>query len=201
MGDQVAVMKNGYLQQVDGPQDLYDRPVNLFVAGFIGSPAMNLVEAELIESDGRHEVEFGGLKLKVENDAFARRPSLSGYVGRRLILGIRPEDIWDASLMSSVPEGSTIPVEVDLREAMGSEVYVHFTLDVPPVLTDDTRDLAMDAGEAALEALEDGAQQSKNQFIARFSARTRVQEGQRAEVYVDSRNLHYFDSHSGEGLY
>ena len=201
MGDQVAVMKKGSLQQVDTPQDLYDRPANLFVAGFIGSPAMNLVEAELTHEDGSHCVAFGGVSLQIDDETVATRPSLSSFAGRKLIVGIRPEDISDASLMSSVPERRTMPVTIELREAMGSEVYAHFALDVPPVLTEDTRDLAIDAGEAVLEALEDSAQQSRNEFIARFNPRTRVREGERAEVCVDTRNLHFFDPQSGEGLY
>jgi multiple sugar transport system ATP-binding protein len=200
MGDEVAVMNKGYVQQVDSPQELYDRPVNLFVAGFIGSPSMNLIEAELIEANGSYSVRFADRTLRVD-EALSKRSSLSRFVGRKLIVGVRPEDISDASLMSSVPEGRTIPVTVELREAMGAEVYVHFALDAPPVLTEDTRDLAIDAGDAALEALEEGAQQHRNEFVARFHPRTRVGEGERAEVYVDTRNLHFFDPDSGEGLY
>jgi multiple sugar transport system ATP-binding protein len=200
MGDKVAVMNKGYLQQVDSPQELYDRPVNLFVAGFIGSPSMNLIEAELTEANGSYSVRFADRTLRVD-ESLSKRSSLSRFVGRKLIVGVRPEDISDASLMSSIPEGRTIPVTVELREAMGAEVYVHFALDAPPVLTEDTRALAIDAGDAVLEALEEGAQQQRNEFVARFHPRSRVGEGERADVYVDSRNLHFFDPDSGEGLY
>ena len=201
MGDKVAVMKKGFLQQVDTPQDLYDRPVNLFVAGFIGSPSMNLVEADLTRTDGSHYVAFGDVRLAVDDQALSKRSAIRNYVGRKVIVGIRPEDLEDASMVTDTPSDRRLTANVNLREAMGAEVYAHFSVDAPPVLNEDTKELASDAGEEALEALESNAEESKNRFIGRFNARTPVQEGQRIEIFVDTRNLHFFDPETGRGIY
>jgi multiple sugar transport system ATP-binding protein len=201
MGDRVAVLKKGVLQQVDNPQVLYDRPVNLFVAGFIGSPAMNLVEAQLQSSDGDTFVVFGNFRLKVDDEVLEARPGLKDYAGQKVILGIRPEDMDDASLVGEAPEDRRMSVRLDLREAMGSEVYAHFTVDAPPVVSDDTRELAADAGTDALEQLQIQQGDNKAGFIGRFSPRTRVREGAAMEVFVDTRSLHLFDPRTGEGIY
>jgi multiple sugar transport system ATP-binding protein len=201
MGDRVAVMKKGVLQQVDNPQVLYDRPVNLFVAGFIGSPAMNLVEAELQSSDRATFVNFGNFSLKVDDEVLGARPDLKGYAGQKVILGIRPEDMNDANLVGEAPEDRRMSVRLDLREAMGSEVYAHFTVDAPPVVSDDTRELAADAGTEALEQLQMQEGVNKAAFIGRFGPRTRVTEGTAMEVFVDTRALHLFDPVTGEGIY
>jgi multiple sugar transport system ATP-binding protein len=201
MGDRVAVLKRGVLQQVDTPQMLYDRPRNLFVGGFIGSPSMNLVEATLRDADGHSVVEFGGQHLRTEEAISRRHPALARYRGRPVILGIRPEDMEDAVVVGEAPEGRRLQVTVDVREAMGSEVYVHFTLDAPPVLTEDTRELAIDTGEDALEELEERAGQRKSDFVARVHARTTAREGEHFELVVDTRNLHFFDPATGEGIY
>ncbi|HEX3327164.1 MAG TPA: sn-glycerol-3-phosphate ABC transporter ATP-binding protein UgpC, partial [Actinomycetota bacterium] len=154
LGDNVAVMKKGVLQQVDSPQSLYERPDNLFVAGFIGSPAMNLVEASLTGAGGAVFIEFAGNRLRVDDEALTLRPALRSYEGRKVVLGIRPEDMEDASLVKGSPDDQRIPVVVDLRENMGSEVFVHFTVNAPSVLTEDTKELAVDAGSDSLEKLE-----------------------------------------------
>ena len=128
MGDRVAVMRKGELQQVDNPQTLYEHPVNLFVAGFIGSPAMNLVDATLTGAgDGASCVEFGGFRLPVPGEVVAARPDLRSYADRPVVLGIRPEDMEDASLVADAPADRRIRSTVDLREALGSDVVVHFT--------------------------------------------------------------------------
>jgi multiple sugar transport system ATP-binding protein len=145
MGDRVAVMNRGVLQQVDAPQDMYDRPANLFVAGFIGSPAMNMVDAVVRRSEGGGAVEFAGISLRVPEETFQQRPALAARDGGKVVLGIRPEDIEDPQFINDRLEGADIRVVVDIREAMGSEVYVHFGVDAPPVITDDTIDLAADA--------------------------------------------------------
>jgi multiple sugar transport system ATP-binding protein len=201
MGDRVAVLKRGVLQQVDTPQTLYDHPSNLFVGGFIGSPSMNLVEATLKRVDGHGVVEFGDLRLRVDDEVLDRRPALAGYVGRPLIVGIRPEDIEDARVVGDAPRDRRLLVRVDVREAMGSEVYLHFAVDAPPVLTDDTRELAIDAGEDALEELEERAGQRESTFVARVHARTSAREGERVELFVDTRNLHFFDLETAAGIY
>src|SRR6187397_2788054 len=126
MGDRVAVMSGGRLQQVDTPQALYDSPVNEFVAGFIGSPSINLVEAKLEQSNGSLAVEFGGHRLTVDEQAARNRSGLKDYVGRTVMLGIRPEDFEDASLEPDTPPDRRIKVVPDLEEPLGSEVLVYF---------------------------------------------------------------------------
>ena len=134
MGDRVAVLRKGELQQVDGPQALYDHPKNLFVAGFIGSPAMNLFEANL-EPDGEGlAVSFGGYRLALPPEVLAARPALRGYEGRKIALGIRPEEMEDASLVSDAPADRRITAVVELIEALGSDVLVHFTIHADPAL-------------------------------------------------------------------
>src|SRR5919109_1625136 len=118
MGDRVAVIRKGVLQQADTPQFLYDHPRNLFVAGFIGSPAMNMVEAELGRSNGTADVEFGGLRLEVPDRVFDDRPDLKDHVGKRVVLGLRPEDMEDASLVTEAPDGRRLRATVSLREAL-----------------------------------------------------------------------------------
>jgi multiple sugar transport system ATP-binding protein len=201
MGDRVAVMRKGYLQQVDAPQALYDRPVNLFVAGFIGSPAMNMVEARLDRRDGALFASFGGFDLRVPDQVVADRPALLAYEGRRVVLGIRPEDMEDASLVSDAPPDRRLSAVVDLREALGSQIIVHFTVQAPPVLTEDVRELATDVGADALAELEQTARTGISTFVAALNPRTRAREGERLELVVDTRRLHFFDPETGLGIY
>ncbi len=201
MGDRVAVIKKGELQQVDAPQTLYDRPLNLFVAGFIGSPAMNMVGARLSRSDGSILADFGGFRLRVGDEALKARPELEKFDGKEVVLGIRPEDMEDASLVQGAPQDRLISSTVDLREALGSEVLVHFAVDAPIVLTEDTRELAVDVGAEALEDLEERAKRAKSAFVAQLSPRTRLREGDRMEVVVDTNRLHFFDPETGLGIY
>lgn len=201
MGDRVAVIKKGLLQQADPPQTLYERPVNLFVAGFIGSPAMNMAEAEIVRTNGMWFVQFGGHRLRVDDEVLEARPALQRYEGDRLVVGIRPEDMEDASLVAGAAEDRRIPAVVGLREALGSEVLVHFTVKTPPVLTEDTKELAVDVGTETLQVLEERARQAQTEFVARLNPRTKVQEGERIEVFVDTRRLHFFDVERGLGVY
>src|SRR6266480_609158 len=126
LGDRVAIMRDGYLQQFDVPQKLYDEPRNLFVAEFIGSPAMNLVTAELAPANGGMSATFGQRSLQIGGPVLQRRPALRRFTGRRVILGVRPEDIEDAEHADGAPEGTRLAAVVDIREDMGSEVFVHF---------------------------------------------------------------------------
>jgi multiple sugar transport system ATP-binding protein len=201
MGDRVAVMRKGRLQQVDSPQTLYDHPVNLFVAGFIGSPAMNLVEADLERSDGAMYSRFGGIRLKLDDELLSARPALERFAGRRVVLGVRPEDIEDASLMADAPQDRRITTTVDLREALGSEVLVHFTVDAPVVVTEDVKELAVDVGAVAVQDLEERAKEDKSVFVARLNPRTRARVGGSLDLFVDTRSLHFFDPASGAGIY
>ena len=200
MGDRVAVLRHGVLQQLDAPASLYRRPTNLFVAGFIGSPAMNLVEATISADGDRLFASFAGNRLAVDERAVADRPALHGYTGRTVILGIRPENMEDAELRSGVPEDRRIETGVDLREDMGSEVLIHFAVATPPVLTEDTKELAAAVGEDVAE-LEAGARSGKTTLVARFDANTAAKEGDRVEVAVDTRHLHFFDPDSGQSIW
>jgi multiple sugar transport system ATP-binding protein len=201
MGDRVAVMRKGVLQQVEPPQTLYDHPLNLFVAGFIGSPAMNMVEAKLSRSDGAMFVEFGGFRLRVDDKAIGSRPALANYEGKNVVLGLRPENLEDASLASDAPADRKISATVDLREALGSQVVVHFTVNAPMVLTEDTRELAHDVGAEALENLEAQAESATSKFVAQLDPRTNVRQGDRIELLVDTSRFHFFDPETGLGIY
>jgi multiple sugar transport system ATP-binding protein len=180
---------------------LYERPDNLFVAGFIGSPAMNLVEASLIGSGGAIFVEFAGNRLRVDDEALSLRPALRRYEGRKVVLGIRPEDMEDASLAKGSPEDQRIPAVVGLRENMGSEVFVHFTVNAPSVLTEDTKELAVDAGTDSLEKLELAAAENTSAFVARMSPRTKVRLAEDIEVFIDTAAMHFFDIDTGRSIY
>ncbi len=197
LGDRVCVLRDGLLQQVDSPQRLYDEPVNLFVAEFIGSPAMNLVEAELSEADGGLWATFGPHRLSVGNAVLAARPALKGYVGRRVALGVRPEDLEDAAF-ASAGDGARLAVTVDIREDMGSEVYLHFGLDAPPVWNEAVEAAA--SAEAVVATVE-AATSHGNPFIARVERLTAAGEGQPVELAVDTARLHFFDLETGLGIY
>jgi multiple sugar transport system ATP-binding protein len=201
MGDRVAVIRKGVLQQADTPQFLYDHPRNLFVAGFIGSPSMNMVDADLVGSNGSAAVEFGGLRLEIPDQVLSERPDLQGYVGKPVILGIRPEDMEDTVLASDAPAERRIPATVSLREDLGAEVLVHFAVSAPPVLTDDTRELADDIGEEILQTTEANAATGTSIFLARLSPSTKAGEGDPIELAVDVNRLHFFDPKTGLGIY
>ena len=198
MGDRVAVMRKGELQQVAGPQELYDHPVNLFVGGFIGSPAMNMVEVTLERANGGLAANVGSHSIDLGSETLEARPGLTRYEGKKVVLGIRPEDLEDAALASDTPGNRRLSGNVELREALGAEIMVHFTVDAPPALTEDVRELAQDAGdERAVQ--DEGARETT--MVGRFGARSDVSEGKTAEVAVDTRALHFFDPDSGLGIY
>jgi multiple sugar transport system ATP-binding protein len=201
LGDRVAVLKKGLLQQVDSPQNLYRRPANLFVAGFIGSPSMNLAEARVEQGDGSGLcVSFAEQRLELDGSVLERRPALRSYLGQPVVVGIRPETLSDASLEPGTPDGRRMRAAIDLREDMGHEVFVHFTVKTPAVITEDTRELASDRGDDALTALEQEAGANQSIFIARFSADSRVQEGDVIDVAVDTAGLHFFDPEDGKAI-
>jgi multiple sugar transport system ATP-binding protein len=199
MGDRVAVLNRGVLQQLAGPQELYDNPANIFVAGFIGSPAMNMIGADVVRENGAVRVQFGGLRLDVLDATLRERPGLTDYVGRKVVVGIRPEDMEDPEYLAAGAPDVRIPVMVEVREAMGSEVYAHFKVDAPPVLTEDTRDLAADKGLDDLE-LEVQADNGSAMFVARLNPRTTAARGTPMELEVDVRRLHFFDAETGQAI-
>ncbi|HZO98637.1 MAG TPA: sn-glycerol-3-phosphate ABC transporter ATP-binding protein UgpC [Gaiellaceae bacterium] len=194
LGDRVCVMRGGLLQQVDRPQELYDRPANLFVASFIGSPSMNLVEAELGERNGALVARFGPHEVPVPAEVAAARPALRGYTGRRVALGVRPEDLADAS---GADGAARIAVAVDIREDMGSEVFLHFAVDAPPVKAEALRELV---GDEAVEAADVQTHHHGSPFIARVGRDTAAREGERAELAVNTRLLHFFDLETGAAI-
>jgi multiple sugar transport system ATP-binding protein len=199
MGDRVAVMRKGELQQVAGPQELYDRPVNLFVGGFIGSPAMNMVEATLEQQNGGYAVTLGDQTLALPADTMQTHPALAGYAGRTIVLGIRPEDFEDAALAPETPADQRLRGHTELTEALGSEIMVHFGVHARPAMTDDVRELAQDVGDD--RAIEGDADDKTTTLVGRFGPRSGVREGEAIEVAVDNRSLHFFDSETGLGIY
>ena len=201
MGDRVAVIRKGILQQVDTPQVLYDHPNNLFVAGFIGSPAMNMVEADLTRSDGGLFAEFGGERLSVPDEVLAARPAIRAFEGKQVILGMRPEDLEDAALVADAPADRRLSSTVVLREALGSDVVIHFKVQAPAVLTQDAKELAVDVGVEAVQSVEQAAQAGESFFLARLNPRTQAREREPIELVVDTGRMHYFDPESGLGIY
>jgi multiple sugar transport system ATP-binding protein len=201
MGDRVAVIRKGALQQVDSPQTLYEHPVNLFVAGFIGSPAMNLFDATLVGGDAGLAVEFGGFHLPIPDEVVAERPALRGFAGRTIVLGIRPEDMEDAKLVTDAPPERRITSTVDLREALGSDVVVHVAIAAPPAMTDDMKELASDVGEEALEHVTRQAAGGTTTVLARLNPRSVAAKGDPIELVVDTHRLHFFDPDDGTGIY
>jgi multiple sugar transport system ATP-binding protein len=201
MGDRVAVIRKGLLHQVDTPQYLYDHPRNLFVAGFIGSPAMNMVEATIARSDGTVVAEFGGFRLGMPDEVFARRPDLKRFEGKQVVLGLRPEDMEDASLVADAPADRRIRAQVVLREALGADVVAHFKVQAPPVITEDVKELAHDVGAEALQAVEQDAAQGETTFVARLNPRTGARVGEPIELVVDVGRLHFFDRDTGLGIH
>jgi multiple sugar transport system ATP-binding protein len=199
MGDRVAVMRRGELQQVAEPQTLYDHPVNLFVGGFIGSPAMNLLEGKLERADGGLAAVLGSQRIRLDDEFVSARPALKSYEGRSVVAGIRPEQLEDAALAPDIPEDRRLRGEIELREALGSELMVHFRVDAPPALTEDVKELAEDAGTTAEQLA--GGDEQRTVIVGRFGPDSKVREGEVAEVAVDTRNLHFFDTETGQAIY
>jgi multiple sugar transport system ATP-binding protein len=196
MGDRVAVLRKGVLQQVDSPERLYDQPVNLFVGGFIGSPSMNLVQARLVRvgaasADARLRLEIGPRRLTLPDDVVRMRPELEQHVGRDVVVGIRPEDLSDARDVEH-DDDATLDVTVDLVERLGAETLLHFTLPVPPVATDETKELQIDqAGEDLL------ARAETSDLVARLGARNPAEKGDRVRLVPDLTRVHFFDPDNG----
>ena len=201
MGQRVAVMRKGELQQVAEPQELYDRPLNLFVAGFIGSPAMNMIEATLEVVDGGLTAVLGSQGIALGPEPLSVRPALREYEGRTVVLGIRPEDLEDAVLAVDTPPDRRLVGTVELREALGSEIVVHLSVDARLARTEDVRELAQDIGhDRSISELE-GSGPARATIVARFGARSRVQAGETVEAAIDTRALHFFDPDTGLGIY
>jgi multiple sugar transport system ATP-binding protein len=199
LGDRDAVMNAGRLLQADTPQVLYDQPQNEFVAGFIGSPSINLVEAQLEQTDGQLAVSFGEHRLAVDERAARNRSALKDYVGKKVILGIRPEDFEDATVEPDGPSDRRMKVVCDLTEPLGAEVLVYFSTAATGVVSSAA---AADVGEDADVRLggEDGSGDAKTRLCARVSPRTRIAMGNAAELSVDTSRLYFFDPETRDAV-
>jgi len=197
MGDRVAVMRKGELQQVADPQTLYDRPVNLFVGGFIGSPAMNMLEATLMRRNGDLVAKLGSQEIALKGETLEQRPALRNYEGQTVVLGVRPEDLEDLTLAPETDADHRLRGTVQLTEALGSEIMVHFVTDAKPAVTEEVRELAEDTGDDRTPQPHD----THATLVGRFGARSRVRKDGDVEVAVDTRALHFFDPQTGMGIY
>ena len=186
LGSRVAVMQHGVLQQVAPPQELYKRPANLFVAGFIGSPPMNLIDAKLErgpDGSGGPQVYFGGHRLGIPAQVTADRPGLDRYLGRDIVFGVRPENLSDAALLPDAEAASVIELPVRLREELGAEVHIHCGI-----------------GAVAHHAEAGQDVSSLATVVARMDPQTALAEGQDARVHVDTTKLHFFDPATGMAI-
>jgi multiple sugar transport system ATP-binding protein len=181
LGQRVAVMKDGALQQFDTPKTLYDRPANLFVAGFIGSPAMNLTEASLDRENGALVARFGDHRLRIGDDTLARRPELNRFEGRKVVIGIRPEGFEDASIVPEAPPDRRLSV-----------VYAYFS--GLPAFAPEASGKPLDVADPANRPPDTAT------FIARLSPQTHVREGTKAELLVDEEAMHFFNPDTGLGV-
>jgi len=189
MGDRVAVLKDGYLQQVDTPQNLYDRPDNVFVGAFIGSPSMNLYEgAANISGDGG-SVTIGAHTIGLDANVLAARPALKAYDGKPVIVGIRPEDFEDAAMVDGVPDDRRLTSKVTLIEALGSEIMVHFRLDAKTV----------DSGDP--DAVEESTSDTAANAVGRFHPRSRARMGESIDIAVAIENVHFFDATTRKAIW
>ena len=183
MGDRVAVIKDGHLQQVAAPEELYAAPDNVFVAAFIGSPPMNLFEG-VLSQDGAsagYTVQLGSQSVAVPESAVAARPALHGYLGQPIIVGIRPEDLEDAAVQPDHPADQRISATVDVREALGAETLMHFSIDATHV----------DSGDP--DALDELGDESSSRCTARLSPLTGARVGDTIQINIDAAKFHFFD--------
>jgi multiple sugar transport system ATP-binding protein len=201
LGQRVVVMRKGELQQVASPQDLYDHPANIFVAGFIGSPAMNFFQGRLERDEGQYSVVVGEQRLAVDNEEAAAVEGLAEHVGRSLVLGVRPEHLEDAALAPETAPGRRLVGQVRLREALGSEVIVHFQVEAAPVVSDDLRELAEDVDETVLlDDLDRERRMRRTAFVGRFGVGTRVADDGKAEVAIAPGAIRFFDQSTGAAI-
>ena len=191
LGHRVCVMRGGLLQQAASPQDVYNRPANLFVAGFIGSPPMNLMRGTLERTGDGLVVRLGETTLGVDGELLRSRPKLAAYEGREIAVGLRPEDVEDAALAGDAG-APRLRTHVDIREDMGAEVFLHVPAFAPPALTEDVR--------AALEDAAEGGE-VRHAFVARVDRTSRAAAGEAIELAVDTKRLHFFDLDTGAAIH
>ncbi len=191
MGDRVAVLKRGLLQQVDTPQNLYDSPDNVFVAGFIGSPSMNLMKGRIERGDHGVTVKLGSQTLGVPDSVLSERPALERFVGSDVVVGLRPEDIEDAALAPDSPADRRLHTTTSLVEALGSEIIIHFPLDVEPF---EIMDQEFEGEDAVATATDETGNYI---YVAKINPRSGARMHQPIELAVDTGRLHFFDPGSG----
>jgi multiple sugar transport system ATP-binding protein len=193
MGDRVAVLRKGELQQVDPPQRLYDEPANLFVASFIGSPEMNLVEAVLERDGDGLACRIGAQRLALPAETVGARPALEGYVGRTIGLGIRPEQLEDAALAGGGAAGTTLQGKVLTVELLGSELLAHVQVEAAPVATQEVREVLADVDRSRVADLESEARAHRTVMVGRFGVGSGARAGEEVAMRVNTRRLYFFD--------
>ncbi|MFL2678725.1 MAG: ABC transporter ATP-binding protein [Candidatus Actinomarina sp.] len=191
MGDRVAVIRKGELQQINTPREIYLYPKNIFVAGFIGSPAMNFVYADVKVSGGKANLTFAGETLQCSGDAVKK---LEKVDGQQIVLGIRPEAFEDSIYAKDSEYTESISIKVILLEQLGSDSYIHFYKDIKPVQTEAIEEILADEGED-ISVLGD-----ETKFIARINPNSNVKEGEEISLSIDPSKLHFFDPDSGNAL-
>ena len=187
MGDRVAVIRKGLLQQIDTPREIYLYPKNIFVAGFIGSPSMNFVYATATKSGKGMKINFGESEVNVTSAPKA----LMEYEGKEIVIGIRPEAFEDSAYANKKEFSEYIEIEISLLEQLGSDTYVHFYKDIKPVQTEAIAEILADEGEDI------SVLGSETKFIARINPNSSVEEGQKINLAIDPTKLHYFDPDTG----
>jgi multiple sugar transport system ATP-binding protein len=196
MGDRIAVLRKGLLQQLGTPDELYESPANLFVAEFIGAPPMNILSASIVRTGAGHDLVLGSQRLPLPATALEAYPTLAGAEGARVALGIRPESLFDAA--TADPSWLRLVADVELVENLPPEKLVHLRVDAPPVVTDATVEIAQDIDAAAAEDLKSAGRGSVAH--ARLTGASAVREGARAEFAVPPSALHFFDLATGQAI-
>ncbi|MFX3681278.1 MAG: ABC transporter ATP-binding protein [Candidatus Hopanoidivoransaceae bacterium] len=197
MADRVAVINRGILQQVAPPQTLYDDPDNLFVAAFIGSPSMNLMEGVLSRNGDDYVVTLGSQSLEVPRSVLGQRPALERYLDRQIVVGIRPKELEDAAIVPEHPAARWLHSTIENVEALGFERIVHFEIDAVPVISEDALDLPEDAASTTLGGFDNVKSDHPSRIAARFDAHSTAAKGDTIEIAVRADRLHYFDQDSG----
>ena len=200
MGDRVVVLRKGQLQQVDIPQHLYERPVNLFVASFMGSPSMNFLQAQLERAGEGYVCLIGEQQLAIPHDVAASRPQLDRYVGRMLAVGVRSEHVQDAAVATGAPPGQRLRGEVVTTELLGSDLLAYVEIEADPVVTAEVIEVAADIDVAAADGLVEEAARRRTPIVGRFDIRSKARVGATVEMVVNTEHLHFFDLESGLAL-
>jgi|TARA_A100001234_G_scaffold48352_1_gene40487 multiple sugar transport system ATP-binding protein len=191
MGDRVAVIRKGELQQIDTPREIYLKPKNIFVAGFIGSPSMNFVYANVGVNKSSIQLNFGNDQIEYKGEKLGE---LRSFENKEIVMGIRPEAFEDGNYANASEFSESIKVSVSLLEQLGSDSYIHFYKDIKPVQTEAIEEILADEGED-ITVLGDNTK-----FIARINPNSTVVEGKEIELKIDPSKLHFFDPETGDAI-